>query len=156
MGILLVPGRKNGSGPGVANTGLGTSVYRIIKAQFVVTAIAFFSCMFFDWVAAYSILCGGTVCVVPAAFAAWRLGRGTADAGAAVINMMMAETGKLLLTVALFIMVFNLVKPLDLTFFFGTFVTLYSFYILMPIIDKRVDNTRIREKADQTWPVIPN
>lgn len=160
MGIFLVPERKNGSGPVFkkksGKTGTGASVYRIIKAQFIATLIAFVSCLFFDWVAAYSVLCGGAVCVVPAAYAAWRMDRGTADPGVAVVSMLMAETGKLLLTVAMFIMVFALVKPLAVGWLFGTIAALYSFYILIPMTDKRAHKARMDEKADQTWPVIPN
>jgi F0F1-type ATP synthase assembly protein I len=51
--------------------------------------------------------------------------------------MIMAETGKLLVTVAIFIAVFLLVEPLDVLLYFGTFIGLQSFYILVPLWQER-------------------
>lgn len=62
-----------------------------------------------------------------------------------MISVTVAEAGKLLLTVAMFIAVFVLVKPLNLLFFFGSIFTLHSFYILVPIIDMHGSNVRIRD-----------
>ena len=138
-------GDKSGGALKPSRFGVGAPVYRIIIAQLIASILAFVSCSYFDWVAAYSILSGGTVCVVPAAFSAWRLGKKTAGPGVAMIHMTIAETGKLLLTAGLFVMIFVLVKPLDLLFFFGTIIALHSLYILMPIINLRGMQTHIRD-----------
>lgn len=61
------------------------------------------------------------------------------------MHMAIAETGKLLLTAGLFAVIFIVVKPLDLLFFFGTFIALHSFYIVMPMINSRGMNTRLGE-----------
>jgi ATP synthase protein I len=112
-------------------------VYRIIRWQLLATIVASVICAIFDGVAAYSILLGGVTCIIPSAFSAWRLLRETADPGAAVGHMIMAETGKLLVTVAIFIAVFLLVEPLDVLLYFGTFIGLQSFYILVPLWQER-------------------
>ena len=125
--------------------GIGAPIYRIIKAQLIAVIVLFAACFYVDWVKAYSILLGGMVCVVPAAFAAWRISRKTAKPAAAMIHVTMAEAGKLLLTVALFVAVFVMVKPLNVIFFFGSIITLHSFYILMPIIDLRKREVQIGE-----------
>ena len=125
--------------------GINAPVYRIIRAQLIATILASLSCLYFDWVAAYSILSGGTVCVVPAAFAAWRLSSKTAGAKAAMIHTAIAETGKLLFTIVLFIVTFVFIKPLNLLLFFGSIITLHSLYILVPMIDTRGIHLRIRD-----------
>jgi len=139
MGFSLASGyvgENSGSGFDERRFGISKPVYRIIRAQLIATVLAFATCSYFDWVAAYSILLGGTVCVVPAGFAAWRLSRRTPVAGVAALHMIMAETGKLLLTMALFVAVFVLVKPLNVLFFFGSLVGLHGFFIFVPMMDR--------------------
>ena len=148
MGILLAQKYvedKRDSTFAVTRSSIDAPVYRILIAQLIVTVLASLPGLFVDWVVAYSILLGGTVCVVPAAFAAWRLSQKTPGPGAAMIHMVVAQTGKLLLTAALFAVIFVKVKPLNLVFFFGTIIALHSFYILMPIIKLRGINARTRD-----------
>ena len=148
MGILLAQKYvedKRDSTFAFTRSSVDAPVYRILIAQLIVTVLASLSSLFVDWVVAYSILLGGTVCVVPAGFAAWRLGQKTPGPGAAMIHMVVAQTGKLLLTAALFAVIFVKVKPLNLVFFFGTIIALHSFYILMPIIKLRGSNARTRD-----------
>lgn len=111
-------------------------VYRIIKAQLLATFLAAATFMFLDWVAAWSALLGGLICVIPNMVLAGRLGEGTAEPKMAMKRLVQGEFGKLVLTVIMFGATFMLVKPLNLLSFFGTFVGLHAFFILVPLYDR--------------------
>jgi len=148
MGKLLARKYVGGEAGGALDPkrlGVEAPIYRIIGAQVVTTLTGVIACIYFDWVAAYSILFGGTVCIVPAMFVAWQLNKKTAKPTTAMIHVTMAEAGKLLLTVALFIAVFVMVKPLNLLFFFGSIITLHSLYIFVPMIDMHTRKVHISD-----------
>ncbi len=76
------------------------------------------------------------VCLLPGAFAAYRLSRQTANVSIAASNMVMAELGKFALTFGLFVVIFTQVEPLDALFFFGSLVGAHGFYIVVPLLDR--------------------
>lgn len=104
--------------------------------QLIATILAATLCVSFDRVAAYSILLGGLVCVVPGMFAAYRLSRQTANVSVAASDMVMAELGKFTLTFGLLVVIFTQVKPLDALFFFGSLVVAHVFYVVVPLMDR--------------------
>jgi len=120
-------------------------VYRIIIAQLIATLLASALCLFFGGVAALSALLGGLVCILPNAFLARRLGEGTASPGSGMKQLLYGEFGRLGLTVVMFGAIFILVKPLDALSFFGTFVGLQAFVVLVPLWDRLVDRGLTRQ-----------
>ena len=110
--------------------------YRIVRAQLIALSVATAMSLMFDWIVTYSMMLGGLVCVVPAAFMAYRISHETADASAAAGHMIRAQLGKMGLTFAMFVAIFVLVKPLDVVFFFGTIAALHSFYIVVPLRER--------------------
>lgn len=111
-------------------------VYRIITVQFIATIFAAALCLYVDWVAAFSALLGGLTCVVPNFFLAGRLSGGAARQGPALKQLLFGELGKLGLTALMFVATFILVEPLNMLAFFGTFVGLHVFFIVIPLLDK--------------------
>ena len=75
-------------------------------------------------VSGYSALLGGLTCVIPNAFLALRLvvPRKDPGAGALLRAAYVGETGKLALTVIMFIMVFTLVRPIAAAALFTGFI----------------------------------
>ncbi len=75
-------------------------------------------------VAGYSALAGGLICVLPYAFLALRLTVPRSDPGpkGLVRAAYVGELGKLALTVAMFIVVFTLVRPLSAGALFAGFI----------------------------------
>ncbi len=111
-----------------------STVYRIVVAQLLATFLATISCLFIDWVAAYSALLGGLTCTVPSGFMAWRFGtRAVAGAGDALSHLVRGETGKYLLTVAMFIIIFKSVTPIAGGYFFATLGLGLICNILVPL-----------------------
>jgi len=75
-------------------------------------------------VAAYSALLGGLICVIPNAWFAGRLLRksGPGDSRAFLSAAYVGEAGKLIITAALFALVFSQVRPLHAPALFVAFV----------------------------------
>ena len=89
-------------------------------------------CMAVDWVTSYSSVLGGLVCLLPGVYAAIRTLR---EAPSEITPIVAGELGKLALSMALFIAVFVLVKPLNVLSFFGTFIGLQLMYVVVPVLE---------------------
>lgn len=86
-----------------------------IKAQFLITLLISAICLFFDVVVAYSALTGGTIAAVASAWFAYKVFRLSPDSAAEsmVASAFMGEVYKVILTGALFICAFVLIKPVS-------------------------------------------
>ncbi len=112
--------------------------YRILVAQLLATLILTVCCLTVDVLvkdtaAALSALVAGLVCLVPGLYVLVLSVRevrvGDSGFGLAV----KAETGRFLLSAAGFVLVFVFLKPLNALVFFGVFVALQGFNILIPL-----------------------
>ena len=86
-----------------------------IKAQFLITLLITAICLLFDVVVAYSALTGGTIATVASAWFAYKVFRLSPDSAAEsmVASAFMGEIYKIILTGALFICAFVLIKPIS-------------------------------------------
>lgn len=108
--------------------------------QLIATFIASASFLLLSWVAAYSALLGGLICVVPNAYLAERLTRTDGLTREQKIGRwMQGETGKIIQSGILFALVFAWVKPLDPPLLFLTFVGIQLLHLLVPVL---VNTTR--------------
>lgn len=108
--------------------------------QLIATFIASASFLLLSWVAAYSALLGGLICVVPNAYLAERLTRTDGLTREQKIGRwMQGETGKIIQSAILFALVFAWVKPLDPPLLFLTFVGIQLLHLLVPVL---VNTTR--------------
>lgn len=104
-------------------------------------------CLLIDAVAAWSSLLGGFACICPGLYAAIRLKKAVHAEEASVEGsglgpVLMGELGRIVLTAAIFIVVFVSVRPLNVLSFFGTFIVLQLCHVLIPL----VDSLRMRKK----------
>ncbi len=90
-----------------------------------------------DPVVGYSILLGGLCCVVPGAFAAYRMSLPTVQVSEAASHVAKAQVGKFALTVCLLIVVFSQVEPLSGLFFFGTMAVVQLAYVVEPLLHRQ-------------------
>ncbi len=91
-------------------------IYIAFVIQFVLCVIAAGVIFFlFDLVAAYSILLGGFISIVPNGYFAWKAFRfrGARNTPLIVKSFYAGETGKLIMTGVLFALVFAGIKPLN-------------------------------------------
>ena len=86
-----------------------------IKAQFLITLLITAICLLFDVVVAYSALTGGTIAAVASAWFAYKVFRLSPDSAAEsmVASAFMGEVYKIILTGALFVCAFVLIKPVS-------------------------------------------
>jgi ATP synthase protein I len=101
--------------PTVANL-KAPPIYKVIVTQFVVTVIAALcSLALTDLVAAYSVFLGGMISTGPNAYFALKVFRyrGARQMPMIVKSFYAGETGKLIITAALFAVVFAGIKPLN-------------------------------------------
>ncbi len=109
-----------------------STVSRILSVQCMVMVLIAIGCMAVDWVTSYSSVLGGLVCLLPGVYAAIRTLR---EAPSEITPIVAGELGKLALSMALFIAVFVLVKPLNVLSFFGTFIGLQLMYVVVPVLE---------------------
>ena len=91
-------------------------IYLAFVIQFVLCMIAALVILFLvDRVAAYSILLGGFISIVPNGYFAWKAFRfrGARNTPLIVKSFYAGETGKLVMTGALFALVFAGIRPLN-------------------------------------------
>ncbi len=90
---------------------------RILVTQAVVTAVGVAVCAFFGIVAVYSALLGGLACILPNAYALWRVfgkNRGAHPADPRNFGIMLrAEMIKFALTAGIFALIFWLIHPIN-------------------------------------------
>lgn len=100
--------------------------FRILLVQLALTCLLALLLMLKDFVTAYSALIGGLLYLMPAGWFSLRvLVKNTAQTPREILaNMYISETGKVLLAVALFSLVFMLVEPLNAGALFVTYILL--------------------------------
>lgn len=100
--------------------------FRILLVQLALTCLLALLLMLKDFVTAYSALIGGLLYLMPAGWFSLRvLVKNTAQTPREILaNMYISETGKVLLAVALFSLVFMLVEPLNASALFVTYILL--------------------------------
>ena len=100
---------------------------RVVAVQTLLTAFLSVTLWFFDWVAAYSALLGGLACVLPGLYL-FATSLQPPSAGSGLGKALKGEAGRLAITIAIFLGVFALVRPLDVLAFFGAFAVLQLAY----------------------------
>lgn len=108
------------------------TVTRILVVQCMLMVLIGIACLAVDWVTSYSSVFGGSVCILPGVYAAIRTLK---DAPSEITPIVVGELGKLALSIALFILVFVLVQPLNVFSFFGTFIGLQLVYVAVPVLE---------------------
>lgn len=91
-------------------------VFRVLRAQSLVMLLAtLVGAGLFGWTVAYSVLLGGAIALLANVYFAFKAFRyfGARSARAIVQSFWAGEMGKLILTAALFALVFAAVKPLQ-------------------------------------------
>ncbi len=110
----------------------------------IVTIFAAGMCLIFGLAAAYSILLGGLVCVVPGYIAARMVvAKGVRPNGSGLGPVIRSELTKLVLSIVLFIATFTLVNTLDVFFFFGAFIGLQLVYLAVPVMEANLLRRRM-------------
>lgn len=101
---------------------------RVVLAQSVATLVAGLIGAGVDWIWAYSALLGGFTAVIPNGYFAFRVfaHQGAQSAARIVRAFYWGEAAKLGLTVAMFCLVFVLVRPLNVAALFGAFVVVQA------------------------------
>jgi len=122
---------------------------RVIKWMLVVQFLTTLLFALVAWlikgqVAGYSALLGGFICWLPSCYFAYRAFRykGARAADKIVRSMYAGEVGKMLLTMALFTMVFVRVRPLDALALFAGFVIIQSVNWFVPFFVSRAESRR--------------
>ena len=116
-----------------------TAVFRVLLAQIGAgLALAITGFWISGVVAAYSAMLGNLVCVVPNTFLGLRIIAGGAggDARALLRASWLGAIGKLVLTAALFTVVFVLVKPLGPVWFFAGFMLTQAVIWAAPVLTR--------------------
>lgn len=100
--------------------------FRILLIQLSLTCVLGLLMMFKDFVTAYSVFLGGVLYLLPMGWFSLKvLLKNSAQTPRQILaNMYVSETGKVLLAVALFSLVFMLVKPLNAGALFVTYILL--------------------------------
>jgi len=113
---------------------------RLLFTQIVITALASLGGLFlFDKDTARSALAGGLTCMLPNAYFAYRLFQyqGAQAAKLIVKSFYRAEAAKLLMTAALFVVVFKYLSVRPLPFFLTYIVVQMVFWAAPLIVDSK-------------------
>ncbi|MBE9550074.1 MAG: ATP synthase subunit I [Proteobacteria bacterium] len=131
----------------------------LVLAQLFATLVAAAVGLIFNPVTAYSLLVGGLICVVPNAWFALRLtlqarrssGNPEEDAGRFVAAAYKGEAMKLLMTGALFALVFSQLQPINvLALFVGYIICLLVNWAGLIFIDRSPIKTVPAVKQDKS------
>jgi ATP synthase protein I len=122
------------------------TIPRVLMWQFVVGAVlAALLWVGFGNVAGYSALLGSLTCVIPNAFLGLRIMAPRRDPGALRQAAWIGETGKIALTVLLFMLVFTQVEPLSAAALFAGFIasqmTVFSGLLMRGETERNTENT---------------
>lgn len=100
--------------------------FRLLMLQLALTCILSVLMVMKDFVTAYSVFLGGLIYLVPAGWFSLKvLVKNSAQTPRQIVaNMYVSETGKVLLAVAMFTMVFLMVEPLNASALFVTYILL--------------------------------
>ncbi len=107
-------------------------VYKITIAQLLILLVASLLLCALDVVAAYSLVLGGLVAVLPQAYFAARVfrHRGAQSANAIAKSSYSGEVGKYILSAVGFALIFSLVKTINAGVVFGGFCTMLVIQII--------------------------
>lgn len=99
-------------------------VYRIVLMQFGLSLFLALLLWIHSFEAAYSALLGGISCAIPNAYLIWRSFRyrGARSIDQVVQSFYQGETGKFILTMVCFAVIFSRVDPLTPWALFGAFI----------------------------------
>ena len=111
-------------------------VHRVIVAQLLVCVLLSLVLLPFGFNVILSSISGGLCCALPNAYFVWRAFRfrGARQARQVVSSFYLGAAGKLLLTVAGFVMVFTLVKPAAPLVLFGSFIAVQAVSWFAPLL----------------------
>lgn len=119
-------GLAKNTGSSKHNRRFAIQYFKLLLLQLTLTSVLALAMMFKDFVTAYSVFLGGLLYVLPASWFSLRvLVNNTAQTPRQILaNVYVSETGKVLLAVALFSVVFMMVKPLNPGALFVTYILL--------------------------------
>lgn len=112
--------------------------YRIIVMQFGLSIILALLALIHSFEAGYSALLGGLASAIPNSYLIWRSFRyrGARSISQVVQSFYQGESGKFLLTIAIFAVIFSRVEPLIPWALFGVFIIVQFSHVMMARIAK--------------------
>ena len=124
-------------------------VYRVVVAQLLVCALLSLALFPFGFKVVLSSISGGLCCALPNAYFVWRAFRfrGARQARQIVSSFYHGAAGKLLLTVAGFVVVFTVVKPAAPLALFGSFIAVQAVSWFTPWLVAQGRDGRLDEKG---------
>jgi ATP synthase protein I len=113
-------------------------VYRIAIMQFFLSIIIALIALIYSFEAGYSALLGGLTCAIPNGYLIWRSFRysGARSVGQVVQSFYQGESGKYILTVVCFAVIFSQVRPLVPWALFGAFIIVHFSHVMAARIAK--------------------
>ena len=113
-----------------------------IKSQLVLTVAISVLCLFFDVVMAYSALAGGLIATIANAWFAYKVFRLSPDSAAVMMlaSAYLGEIYKIVLTGALFICAFVLIKPISAATLLITYFVIHMTPALVGAIGDKAGN----------------
>jgi len=113
-------------------------VYRVVMMQFGLSLILALIALIHSFEAGYSALLGGLTSAIPNSYLIWRSFRyrGARSVGQVVQSFYQGESGKFILTVVCFAVIFSQVDPLVPWALFGAFITVQFSHVMTGIISK--------------------
>lgn len=113
-------------------------VYRVIMMQFGLSFILALIALIHSFEASYSAFLGGLTSAIPNSYLIWRSFRyrGARSVGQVVQSFYQGESGKFILTVVCFAVIFSQVDPLVPWALFGAFITVQFSHVMTGIISK--------------------
>ena len=123
---------------------------QFVKTQFVLTIVISILCLYFGVVVAYSALSGGLIATLANAWFAYKVFRVSPDntAETMLVSAYIGETYKIVLTAALFVCVFVLIKPLSAVAFLITYFVIHMAPTLVCVYSTAVGNNANVTKRD--------
>lgn len=114
-------------------------IRQIILVQVIASILVAALLLFWDWVAAYSALLGGLICVIPNSYLAIRISfTDGLSAAQRTGRLIQGEAGKLIQTVLLFGLVFGWVRPLQSAVLLLSFIGIQLLHWLVPVFARQV------------------
>ena len=112
--------------------------YRIIMMQFGLSIILALIALVYSFEAGYSALLGGLASAIPNSYLIWRSFRyrGARSVSQVVQSFYQGESGKFMLTIAMFAVIFSQVDPLIPWALFGVFIIVQFSHVMMARIAK--------------------
>ncbi len=121
-----------------------------IKSQMLLTAAISAVMLFFDEVMAYSALTGGLIATIATAWFAYKVFRVSPDSAAQsmLASAYMGEIYKIILTGALFLCAFVLIRPISAVALLITYFVIHMTPALVSTFSNSADDTQIKREKD--------